>query len=33
MENGSNKTFKFSSPTSYKIGDKIIVKGGKLTRP
>jgi len=33
MENGSNKTFRFSSPTSYKIGDKIIVKSGKLTRP
>lgn len=33
MENGSNKTFRFSSPTSYKIGDKILVKDGKLARP
>ena len=33
MEDGSSKTFKYSSPTSYQIGDRIMVKNGKLTRP
>jgi outer membrane lipoprotein SlyB len=32
MENGKSKTFKFSSPTSYRIGDKVVVKDGALTR-
>ena len=32
MENGSNKTFKFSAPTAYKVGDNIKVKDGKLVR-
>lgn len=33
MEDGSSKTFKYSSPTSYKVGDRVLVKNGKLTRP
>jgi len=33
MEDGSSKTFKYSSQTSYKVGDRVKVKNGKLTRP
>lgn len=33
MEDGSSKTFKYSSHTSYKVGDRVKVKDGKLTRP
>lgn len=32
MENGSTRTFSFSSETSYKVGDKVKVVDGKLTR-
>jgi len=33
MEDGSSKTFKYSSKTSYQVGDRVKVKNGKLTRP
>ena len=33
MENGSSKTFKYPSQTSFKVGDRIKVKNDKLTRP
>ena len=33
MEDGSTKTFKYSSPTSFQAGDRVKVKNGKLTRP
>lgn len=33
MEGGSSKTFKYSSKTSYQVGDRVLVKNGKLTRP
>ena len=33
MEDGSSKTFKYSSQTSYRVGDRVQVKNGKLTRP
>lgn len=33
MENGTTQTFKYSSPTSFQIGDSVKVKKGKLTRP
>lgn len=33
MEDGSSKTFKYSSQTSYKVGDRVKVKNGKLRRP
>ncbi|MDD1625798.1 MAG: glycine zipper 2TM domain-containing protein [Methylococcaceae bacterium] len=32
MEDGSSKTFKYSSKTSYQVGDRVKVKKGKLTR-
>ncbi|CAG9933219.1 glycine zipper 2TM domain-containing protein [Candidatus Nitrotoga arctica] len=32
MEDGSSKTFKYSSRTSYQVGDRVKVKNGKLTR-
>ena len=32
MEDGSSKTFKYSSKTSYQVGDRVKVKNGKLTR-
>lgn len=32
MENGSSRTFKYASPTSYKVGDNIKVKEGSLVR-
>jgi len=32
MEDGKNRTFNFSNPTSYKVGDKVKVVDGKLTR-
>lgn len=32
MENGESKTFKYAEPTSYKVGDKVKVKGGSLVR-
>jgi outer membrane lipoprotein SlyB len=32
MEGGKNRTFNFSKETSYRIGDKIKVVDGKLTR-
>ncbi len=32
MEDGSNKTFKYSSKTSYQVGDRVKVKNGKLIR-
>lgn len=33
MEDRSSRTFKYSSPTSYKVGDRVVVRDGKLTRP
>jgi outer membrane lipoprotein SlyB len=33
MEDGSSKTFKYSSKTSYQVGDRVKVKNDKLTRP
>jgi outer membrane lipoprotein SlyB len=33
MEDGTSQTFKYSSQTSYQVGDRVIVKNGKLTRP
>ena len=33
MEDESSKTFKYSSQTSYHIGDRVKVKNGKLTQP
>ncbi|MES1981210.1 MAG: glycine zipper 2TM domain-containing protein [Pseudomonadota bacterium] len=32
LENGKSRTFKFSSPTSYRIGDKVVVSNGSITR-
>lgn len=32
LEDGRTRTFHFNSPTSYKVGDKIKVVDGKLTR-
>ena len=32
MEDGKNRTFNFSNPTSYKVGDKVKVVDGKLVR-
>ena len=32
MEDGKNRTFNFSNPTSYKVGDKVKIVDGKLTR-
>ncbi len=32
MEDGSSKIFKYSSKTSYQVGDRVKVKNGKLTR-
>ena len=32
MEDGKSRTFNFSKETSYKIGDKIKVVDGKLTK-
>ena len=32
MENGKDRTFIFSNPTSYKVGDKVKVVEGKLRR-
>jgi len=33
MEDGSSRTFKYSSATSYRVGDNVKVLDGKLTRP
>jgi outer membrane lipoprotein SlyB len=33
MDDGTSRTFKFSSQTSYKVGDSVKVKNGKLVRP
>ena len=33
MEDKSSKTFKYSAQTSYRVGDRVLVKNGKLTRP
>ncbi len=33
MEDGSKKTFKYASPTSYRVGDSVKVKEGSLVRP
>ena len=33
MVDGSSKTFPYPSQTSYKVGDRVKVKNGKLTRP
>ena len=32
MEDGSNRTFYYSNPTSYKVGDKVKIVDKKLTR-
>jgi outer membrane lipoprotein SlyB len=32
LENGKERTFNFSQPTSYRTGDKVKVADGKLTR-
>ena len=32
MEDGKSRTFNFSNPTSYKVGDKVKIVDGKLTR-
>ena len=32
MDDGKNRTFNFSNPTSYKVGDKVKVVDGKLVR-
>jgi outer membrane lipoprotein SlyB len=32
LENGTDRTFRFKDPTSYKVGDKIKVVDGKLAR-
>ena len=32
MDEGESRTFNFSQPTSYRIGDKIRVNDGKLTK-
>ena len=32
MEDGTHKTFKYSSKTNYKVGDRVKVVKGKLTR-
>jgi outer membrane lipoprotein SlyB len=32
LEDGKTRTFNFSSPTSYRAGDKVKVVDGKLTR-
>jgi outer membrane lipoprotein SlyB len=32
LENGKSRTFRFSSPTSYRIGDKVLVDNGSITR-
>jgi len=32
MEDGSSKTFKYTSKTSYQVGDRVKVKNGKLIR-
>lgn len=32
MEDGTSKTFKYSSKTSYQVGDRVKVKNGKLIR-
>jgi outer membrane lipoprotein SlyB len=32
LEDGKSRTFSFASPTSYKVGDKVKVVDGKLTR-
>jgi outer membrane lipoprotein SlyB len=32
MDDGKNRTFNFSNPTSYKAGDKIKIVDGKLTK-
>ena len=32
MENGASRTFNFSSPTSYKVGDKVKIVDNKLVR-
>jgi len=32
MDDGGNRTFTFSNPTSYKVGDKVKVVDGKLVK-
>jgi hypothetical protein len=32
MDDGSNRTFNFSQPTSFQIGDKIRIVDKKLTK-
>jgi outer membrane lipoprotein SlyB len=32
MDDGKSRTFNFSSPTSYKAGDKVKIVDGKITR-
>jgi outer membrane lipoprotein SlyB len=32
LENGRTRTFSYSDPTSYKVGDKVKIVGRKLTR-
>ena len=32
MDDGKNRTFNFSNPTSYKAGDKVKIVDGKLVR-
>jgi hypothetical protein len=32
MDDGNTRTFNFSSPTSYKVGDKVKIVDKKLTR-
>jgi outer membrane lipoprotein SlyB len=32
LEDGKTRTFSFASPTSYRVGDKVRVVDGKLTR-
>src|SRR5205814_8546660 len=32
MDDGKSRTFNFSNPTSYKVGDKVKIVDGKLTR-
>ena len=33
MENGSSRTFKYSSPTSFQPGDRVKIKNDQMTRP
>ncbi len=33
LEDGKTRTFSYANPTSYKVGDRIRIVDGKLTRP